>query len=465
MQTHDPNQKSSQKAPNASAPTPQPVTGFQQLQSVIGNRAISRMIQNKPDHHPPHAPAANAIQRFDSPEHVDLGDSAAGPGAGFMIINAHRRNLPNHADAITTWPEAWQRLYNDGNAQQKRMLQQGLSYGEIIALSGDFYEDWNRLNNASLREVYTLLPLIRDGATTSQLEAATGGRYLALAARNETHFSHASSGHSNMETWRQMHIQALTAAVAGGGDTAYAMNAAADHFLTDAFSSGHMRVQRDQLMTSTSGNIQSKIQHDLDNQHGVDVSNPRGDTWTAYGDETFDLPATDPRHAMVQRNRVLGIEAVRLSRQDVTDAIAQGTRYTIPSTFAAEQIVPVPVDPSASRWGALDYAETAAEVAGNELPGIVTGAFTDDDAVREWAANTDAATIGRQPTSELIRMINVLMGGWISDDDVDAMEKICQGASAGGKMQAIRAEFEPRATEFSSIGQRTRFRVILRQYP
>lgn len=80
------------------------------------------------------------------------------------------------------------------------------------------------------------------------------------------------------------------------------MNAFADHFLEDAFGSGHLRVDRrmptgrkekdlcakvckDLLRFSLKLTVPSQYMHNEDNVLGLDVENPRGDKWKCYGDK------------------------------------------------------------------------------------------------------------------------------------------------------------------------------------
>lgn len=484
------------KNPAPSGKSGTAVSPILSLQRTIGNQAVQRLLaaaegefaapastvsqptaETSPRERRP-KPISHAqprIQRFDSPEHVSIGENAGGPSSGNLILEAHRRDLPQYNQSINSWPAAWQTLWMQGDTNQRRFLREGLTYGEVVALSGDFYTDYSHLNNAPLREIYDLLPSIRDGATTSELQETTGGRYLDLAAHNENHFTNVTPGHSNLDTWRRMHVQAILAARNGDANMAWGMNATADHYLTDAFSGGHLRVERSELMTSTMGNIESKILHDLDNNHGVDVTNARGDVWTAYGDENYNEPVN-------ARNRELVQEAVRLSKQDIADALAQGTNYPEPSPethFAAEQLVPRPVDPSQDRWTgrmpsyavgpdgtpvrqADDYTQTRDHVIVNEAPGVLSGLLNDDNQVVEWVSRNDLAAIGRQPVSEKIRMINTLIGGTFSvvtDDDMAAIERICESVPNAAEMAQIRAAIDP--LRFSGLGDRTRFRIAV----
>jgi hypothetical protein len=227
------------------------------------------------------------------------------------------------------------------------------------------------------------------------------------------------------------------------------------------------------------GNVESKILHDLDNKYGVEVTNARGDRpWLAYGDLHLDAPPNAD-------NRAKALEAVELSKRDIADAIAQSTAYPAPSprtTFAAEQLVPRPVDPSRDRWTGRtptyvpgpegpvrtedDYTQMQRTVIRQEAPGVIRGAlWSDDDDVRDWVDGTDLAAIGRQPVQEKIRMIDVLIGGffsWISDDDVATIERICRSISTAEEMAIVRDRFYGELpSRMTSIGQRTRVRIAL----
>jgi len=355
-------------------------------------------------------------------------------------------------------------------------MTRGLTYGEVVALSGDFYSSWEALDNAPLREVIELIPLIRGHATTTQLQQATAGRYLALAAQNVAHFSNVPAGQRNVDRWREMHAQAIEAARAGHVNAAWGINAAADHFLTDAFSGGHIRTPRARLVTSSIGNIESKILHDLDNDFGVEVTNARGDRpWVAYGDDLL----ADPRNAS---NRALAEEAVRLSRADVAAALAGGGPRP-PGPYAAERLVPTPVDPTRDRWTGRtptyvqgpdgpvrmpdDYTRMRDRVIMSEGPGVLSGLLTDDDEVRAWVSRQDLAAIGRQPAAEKLRMIETLIGGFFSvvtDDDMRAIERIIASVGSESEMATLRARLLPRAIELG-FEDRTRLRIALARRP
>lgn len=170
------------------------------------------------------------------------------------------------------------------------------------------------------------------------------GRYLLLATKNFDHF-----GADAVTAYRHMHAYAIRVADNAGRtqsepklarhllEQAYLINAFADHFLTDIFSSGHLRTPRRRLYdvvgatgpggvslpavpnfplgTWMSGML-SRFMHDEDCHQGLLVHNKRGDTWTAYGDKRlFDDVAKD--------NLRLVREAVQTSIDEVYNAFVR----------------------------------------------------------------------------------------------------------------------------------------------
>lgn len=131
-----------------------------------------------------------------------------------------------------------------------------MDYGVGIAM-GDFFESPEQMAKASPEELKTLAALIqreRSGkpVSTEEWVKATGGRYLKLAEKNEAHFAppKAATPSSAVTTnhksaWETHHKTALDASKAGDKDKALLTNAYGDHFLTDAFSSGHLMNKRE----------------------------------------------------------------------------------------------------------------------------------------------------------------------------------------------------------------------------
>ena len=135
-----------------------------------------------------------------------------------------------------------------------------LDYGTLIAMSGDLFGSDADLAAAPPDQLKEIAALIEEEKKTGKLIdtprwiKATRGKYLDLAAKNEAHFAPsnpdfvASSGKSSADhkgSWESQHRKAIGASRAGDKDKALMLNAFGDHFLTDAFSAGHLFNKRD----------------------------------------------------------------------------------------------------------------------------------------------------------------------------------------------------------------------------
>jgi flagellum-specific peptidoglycan hydrolase FlgJ len=81
----------------------------------------------------------------------------------------------------------------------------------------------------------------------------------------------------------------------------------------------------------------------------------------------------------------------------------------------------------------------------------------DDDQVRDWVSGHSLADIGALPTASKLQAIDTLMSGWISDDDIAAITKICKSVSTRTEAEAIIHGVD--VQQMTSIGQRTTVRV------
>lgn len=264
-----------------------------------------------------------------------------------------------------------------------------LTYGQILALGGDFYglpdspisdapdpgacflqaygtltaqgvaDEANAILTIMQTEIDAVNAAIKAGKPASsayealgdtlsaQWNRATGGgsiltpwfpmgRYLKLAATNWDHFSPWSS-----IVYKAGHFQAMTLAAEAGQThdagklmQAYAMNAFADHFLSDMFSAGHMRTPRKQLYDachpSALGSLCSRYMHDEDCAQGLQVMNASKETWIAFGDKKY-FDANNSENA----KRCL--QAVQVSATDIWLAY---TGQAQPSQASALALVP-----------------------------------------------------------------------------------------------------------------------------
>lgn len=195
-----------------------------------------------------------------------------------------------------------------------------------------------------------------------------------LAQLNLDHF-----GADGRTAYNAGHYTAIEAAANGNLELAYSMNAFADHFLGDAFASGHFRTPRRKLHGSSNDikkavdtisrivldhstadmivalrkevfnpssdvtgawntaarDFYSKFMHDEDNKVGLWLVNKRGDTWQAFGDSKM----FDPNN---QLNCKFMLQALQASATEVYEAYknrpAAAAKDT--STYKAWDITP-----------------------------------------------------------------------------------------------------------------------------
>ncbi len=196
---------------------------------------------------------------YDTGEHAILGEfvnnAISGPLASVNAL------LPTTTYSINTVP---------------------FTYGQIVTM-GDFYNTYSDLKNASAAELTRLKTLIIRsenhyknsilgiGSPAKDVSNAEWGnptigigqRFIDLAIANDSHFSPPPAGTTtslpyNKQTWEKFHAQAIQTARAGTNstalDAAYPINAFADHFLTDAFSAGHL-INKELVMNRFIANV------------------------------------------------------------------------------------------------------------------------------------------------------------------------------------------------------------------
>jgi hypothetical protein len=143
-------------------------------------------------------------------------------------------------------------------------------YGEATAMA-DFYANPEAMLSARTAEVTDLLGLIKQERKGLRVEeeqwnTVTGGRYMDLNLRNREHFAPATgsaatpaAGVDHHASWLLYHHQALDVARKGDPAKALAINAFADHFLTDAFAAGHM-INKQAVMNTVMARLRTKDQ-------------------------------------------------------------------------------------------------------------------------------------------------------------------------------------------------------------
>jgi hypothetical protein len=296
------------------------------------------------------------VQRYEAPEHQDIGDRYLRELLTFLQTEegALWTQQPGfNRDALVAQilrdpiqRGAKIRLEPRVNPETGAIENVELTPGEIISLMGDLYGSVEQLANAPTRELRGILDVMqgeRAGTVTDatqRYEAITGGRYLALAQQNDTHFARL-----NRLEWRRLYEEAIAEAEGAGREQsetrfqrALLTDAAAGHFLTDAYAAGHLfdksevlaaitlclnthsaLTQNPQVQTyvgiiAFSGRLPQlvlKNLHDRMNREGFEVRNARGMRWRTFGDNYLEVA--------VETQRIAAL-AVFLSRQQVMAA-------------------------------------------------------------------------------------------------------------------------------------------------
>jgi hypothetical protein len=285
------------------------------------------------------------IQRYESPEHQDLGDKYLEELFDFIQREDGEKWAKEHGiDPRRLVQDIAQDPVRRNKAIKVRPGLE-LTPGQIISLMGDFYATWKELQHAPKEEIDRLLAVMakeRAGGVDANVEyeKITQGRYTKLARVNTKHFAP-----KNRDAWQDLHLQAMAKArqAATDKDTslmeeAYLMDAAGGHFLTDAFASGHLfdsakvevairrylndnpiREENPEMQALTAGmeafglaaSLVLKNVHDRMNAEGFEVTNAKGTKWKTYGDNHLKN---------AQETRRIAAYAVFVSRQQVTRA-------------------------------------------------------------------------------------------------------------------------------------------------
>lgn len=309
------------------------------------------------------APPSAVLARYETPEHRSMGDAKLEELKEFLASSrggewARQNKVDPSTVASLSSGVGVGVTFLIGRRRGVRA-----TVGDVVALMGDFYATPAELLNAPEEELLELLgddravsnvqgrrvfesaePVQGDQAKAGRGRAAmrpgaiererrgelTGGEasaeyqritskyranrdtFLELGRRNLSHFAP-----GNLETWKSMHLEALKMvqspnATAGDFERALFLDAAAGHFLTDAFASGHLfdapQVEaaivaylRDHPPSPDNKELSAyyflietqnamfklvlKNVHDRLNAEGAEVTNGAGIKWKTFGDD------------------------------------------------------------------------------------------------------------------------------------------------------------------------------------
>lgn len=214
------------------------------------------------------------------------------------------------ASANSSWREPFQARLENLMANYRPLTELEvrpgltLTYGDVVALAGDYYATPEEL----AAEVTPAVAKAIRGVTpqdegTFLLNTHRGWfDYASLANENQDHFAPLS-----WVRYLVHHAQALRLALERHLDAALVRNAFADHFLTDAFASGHLRVPRNALV-GLPGALPTRKMHDEENVQGLWVQSATGFVWRCYGDDHL---GTNPVHSTLTAHAV-GLSLLRI---------------------------------------------------------------------------------------------------------------------------------------------------------
>lgn len=86
-----------------------------------------------------------------------------------------------------------------------------------------------------------------------------------------------------------------------------------------------------------------------------------------------------------------------------------------------------------------------------------------DTEIRDWLKKGAPSVIQGLPVYEKIRLINRLLDGWISDEDVSSIERICQSVVNTAEASEISDAVGPRLRKINNLGQRLRVRYAIQK--
>jgi hypothetical protein len=132
---------------------------------------------------------------------------------------------------------------------------------------------------------------------------------------------------------------------------------------------------------------------------------------------------------------------------------------------AADVVVRGDGIPSLSQLSTRSLSRDEEQTAnGGEIRASAWGLSSDTE-IRDWVRRENLTAIGQISLKEKLRLINRLLDGWVSDEDLDAIDKVCRSVTSAQEMAVIRAVISLRAIDLTDLGQRTRLRVILIRTP
>jgi hypothetical protein len=226
--------------------------------------------------------------------------------------------------------------------------------------------------------------------------------------------------------------------------------------------------------------------HDEFNEKGLEVVSGTGKKFKLYGDAHMLESSEGAEHAA---------EAARASQAHIAELMATGSsRHTTDAIMAAfpNKVRWQGKDLSLENWqpalrqycfdhifgpfviSLIDTFGPRMGTVSADMPAAAPGTFEwGDTVIREWTHDQTPEAIGSQPVGEKVRMIKRLLKGWVSDDDVTAVQKICASVyvehrdpvALRAEMDQIRAMTSDDVADVHNSGQRHQLTVAMSWNP
>ncbi len=87
--------------------------------------------------------------------------------------------------------------------------------------------------------------------------------------------------------------------------------------------------------------------------------------------------------------------------------------------------------------------------------------LTGDNEIRAWVSTHGTSEVAALSTGEKVRLLNQLLDGWVSDEDVAAFEKICSSVDTLAEQSALQRALGSREKDLSNPAQRDRIHKAL----
>lgn len=243
------------------------------------------------------------IPHADSKKTITYGQGIALGGDFYGVVGAPISTADNPQSAFRA---AWASLVNSGTVMYPPYPDELTEILKVVKMESDAVEKAIREG----KEPSTAYAAMGD-KLSAKWAFITAMRYLSLAVENWDHF-----GGYAVAAYNAGHAVACREAGSAAAEKdpamkvlrlerAYAMNAFADHFLTDLFSAGHLRVPRKEMYDRTGikmllGEL-CRTMHNEDGKNGLKVTSAAGHTWTAFGDGFLRDTKSKPNADFVAR--------------------------------------------------------------------------------------------------------------------------------------------------------------------